>query len=84
MTSDPSQHRRDSTDGEPPRLVGRRVALRGFREDDFEALFALHSDATGGVRERWRVGGEVCDSAWHGLLAHDWRARRASVSRPGP
>jgi len=27
-----------------PRLTGRRVCLRGFGEDDFEALFALHSD----------------------------------------
>ena len=27
-----------------PRLTGRRAALRGFREDDFEALFSLHTD----------------------------------------
>jgi [ribosomal protein S5]-alanine N-acetyltransferase len=45
MASDPPPYRRGSPDREPPRLAGRRVALRGFREDDFDALFALHSDA---------------------------------------
>lgn len=27
-----------------PALAGQRVSLRGFREDDFDDLFALHSD----------------------------------------
>ena len=31
------------------------------------------------LRERWQVGGEICDSAWHGLLAREWRGRN-----PGP
>ncbi|GAB3729186.1 GNAT family N-acetyltransferase [Luteimonas pelagia] len=31
------------------------------------------------LRERWQVGGETCDSAWHGLLAREWRAIRADL-----
>ncbi len=27
------------------------------------------------LRDRWRVGGEVCDSAIYGLLANEWRAK---------
>jgi RimJ/RimL family protein N-acetyltransferase len=30
----------------------------------------------GFLRERWIVGGEVCDSALYGLLAREWVARR--------
>ncbi|HEY0488040.1 MAG TPA: GNAT family N-acetyltransferase [Telluria sp.] len=29
----------------------------------------------GFLRERWIVGGEVCDSALYGLLRRDWKAR---------
>ncbi|NML62644.1 GNAT family N-acetyltransferase [Massilia sp. RP-1-19] len=29
------------------------------------------------LRERWIVGGEVCDSALYGLLRRDWKARTA-------
>lgn len=29
----------------------------------------------GYMRERWIVGGEVCDSALYGLLRRDWKAR---------
>ena len=28
------------------------------------------------LRERWIVGGEVCDTALYGLLRRDWEARR--------
>lgn len=31
----------------------------------------------GYMRERWIVGGEVCDSALYGLLRRDWQARTA-------
>ena len=31
----------------------------------------------GHLRERWIVGGEVCDSFMYGLLRSDWKARRA-------
>lgn len=31
----------------------------------------------GYMRERWIVGGEVCDSALYGLLRREWRARAA-------
>lgn len=31
----------------------------------------------GYLRERWIVGGEVCDSALYGLLRRDWRATTA-------
>jgi RimJ/RimL family protein N-acetyltransferase len=30
----------------------------------------------GHLRERWIVGGEVCDSLIYGLLASDWKARK--------
>ncbi len=33
----------------------------------------------GRLRERWIVGGEVCDSLLLGLLAEDWRRRRAAA-----
>jgi RimJ/RimL family protein N-acetyltransferase len=32
----------------------------------------------GYMRERWIVGGEVCDSALYGLLRREWQARVAS------
>ncbi len=28
------------------------------------------------LRERWKIAGEVCDTAMYGLLAKDWRARK--------
>ena len=33
----------------------------------------------GHLRERWIVGGEICDSWIYGLLAREWRARRAAA-----
>ena len=38
------------------------------------ALIRLGFKAEGLLRERWIVGGEVCDSALHGLLRHEWEA----------
>ena len=35
----------------------------------------------GHLRERWIVGGEICDSWIYGLLAREWRARRGATSR---
>lgn len=32
----------------------------------------------GVLRERWIVGDEISDSAWFGLLAREWRARRVT------
>jgi len=42
------------------------------------ALERLGFAREGHLRERWIVGGEVCDSWIYGLLARDWRAARAS------
>ena len=36
----------------------------------------------GMLRERWIVGGEVCDSLMLGLLARDWRAEPGAPSPP--
>jgi RimJ/RimL family protein N-acetyltransferase len=41
------------------------------------ALERLGFTREGHLRERWIVGGEVCDSWMYGLLAREWRARRA-------
>ena len=41
------------------------------------ALERLGFAREGHLRERWIVGGEVCDSWIYGLLARDWRAARA-------
>jgi [ribosomal protein S5]-alanine N-acetyltransferase len=40
------------------------------------ALERLGFTREGHLRERWIVGGEVCDSWIYGLLAREWRARR--------
>ena len=40
------------------------------------ALERLGFVREGHLRERWIVGGEVCDSWIYGLLASDWKARR--------
>ena len=39
------------------------------------ALERLGFKREGHLRERWIVGGEVCDSWIYGLLAADWKAR---------
>jgi len=39
------------------------------------AMERLGFTLEGHLRERWIVGGEVCDSLIYGLLARDWRAR---------
>jgi RimJ/RimL family protein N-acetyltransferase len=49
----------------------RLVRALGFRQE-------------GLLRERWQVGGETCDSAWHGLLAREWREAREKLSRRAP
>jgi ribosomal-protein-alanine N-acetyltransferase len=38
------------------------------------ALIRLGFKTEGLLRERWIVGGEVCDSALHGLLRREWEA----------
>ena len=40
------------------------------------ALERLGFTREGHLRERWIVGGEVCDSLIYGLLASDWKARQ--------
>ena len=40
------------------------------------ALERLGFVREGHLRERWIVGGEVCDSLIYGLLASDWKARK--------
>lgn len=40
------------------------------------AMERLGFTREGHLRERWIVGGEVCDSLIFGLLAREWRARR--------
>ena len=39
------------------------------------AMERLGFTREGHLRERWIVGGEVCDSLIYGLLAREWRAR---------
>lgn len=41
------------------------------------ALERLAFRHEGLLRERWIVGGEVCDTAFYGLLRRDWQTRRA-------
>jgi ribosomal-protein-alanine N-acetyltransferase len=49
-----------------PRNAASAKALRrlGFRQE-------------GLMRERWIVGGEICDTEFYGLLKRDWEARRS-------
>lgn len=42
------------------------------------ALERLGFAREGLIRERWIVGGEACDTAWHGLLAREWRRAQAA------
>lgn len=75
-----------------PVLPGERVRLRAFRPADFDALFALHADPA--VMRYWSFPAwtdpaQARDyfargSAWHGLLAREWRARRPGLSPPAP
>ena len=44
------------------------------------ALERLGFVREGHLRERWIVGGEVCDSWIYGLLASEWKARRAAAA----
>ncbi len=39
------------------------------------ALERLGFQREGHLRERWHVGGEICDGLFYGLLAPQWRAR---------
>ncbi len=39
------------------------------------ALERLGFRREGLMRERWIVGGEICDTAFYGLLRRDWQAR---------
>ena len=43
------------------------------------ALERLGFAREGVLRERWQVGDELSDTAYLGLLARDWRARRAGA-----
>jgi RimJ/RimL family protein N-acetyltransferase len=45
------------------------------------ALERLGFAREGLLRERWQVGNEISDSVFMGLLAREWRARRAVKSR---
>jgi ribosomal-protein-alanine N-acetyltransferase len=55
---------RVEADIDPRNAASRRAVERmGFKEE-------------GLLRERWLVGGEVCDTVFYGLLRSDWLARR--------
>jgi RimJ/RimL family protein N-acetyltransferase len=41
-----------------------------------KALVRLGFRHEGLLRERWIVNGEICDTAFYGLLKRDWDARR--------
>lgn len=57
--------RRLEADVDPNNAASLRILDRmGFRRE-------------GLLRERWNVGGEIQDSVFLGLLARDWRGRRA-------
>ena len=45
------------------------------------ALERLGFTREGHLRERWIVGGEICDSWIYGLLAAEWKASRQSAIR---
>jgi [ribosomal protein S5]-alanine N-acetyltransferase len=56
---------RIAADVDPRNAASSRLLERlGFRHE-------------GRLRERWFVNGEVCDSEYHGLLRHEWLARRS-------
>lgn len=64
--------RRVEADIDPRNTASLRLARRlGFRQE-------------GLLRERWLVAGETCDSAWHGLLAREWRTSRDDLSPRAP
>ena len=44
------------------------------------ALERLGFQREGHLRERWIVGGEICDSWIYGLLASEWKARRGAAA----
>jgi RimJ/RimL family protein N-acetyltransferase len=44
------------------------------------ALERLGFVREGHLRERWIVGGEICDSWIYGLLASEWKVRRAAAA----
>jgi RimJ/RimL family protein N-acetyltransferase len=48
-------------------------------ERSIHALERLGFAREGFLRERWQVGDEISDSVVLGLLAHEWRARRAQA-----
>ncbi len=55
--------RRVEADIDPRNASSRKLAERlGFVRE-------------GLLRERWKIAGEVCDTAMYGLLTQDWRAR---------
>jgi RimJ/RimL family protein N-acetyltransferase len=61
----PMQLRRLEADIDPRNARSMRLVDRlGFRQE-------------GLLRERWNVAGEIQDTAFHGLLAREWQARRA-------
>jgi ribosomal-protein-alanine N-acetyltransferase len=60
----PMQLRRLEADVDPRNASSMRIIGRlGFRQE-------------GLLRERWNVAGEIQDTAFHGLLAREWQARR--------
>lgn len=61
----PMQLRRLEADVDPRNAASMRIVTHlGFRQEGLQ-------------RERWNVGGEIQDSAVLGLLAREWRGRRA-------
>ena len=45
--------------------------------NSMQILDKLGFSQEGLLRERWNVNGEIQDTAFHGLLAREWQARRA-------
>jgi RimJ/RimL family protein N-acetyltransferase len=62
-------------------LALRRIEADTHPRNDrsVRALERLGFAREGLLRERWQVGDEISDSVVLGLLAHEWRARRAQA-----